>query len=140
MERRLIADCKTNNPAVWRFTRRFIVLSLLYGALSGLSTYGLLLWHPTGIVIWLLAILPALPIAGAVLLTARYMAEEKDEFQSAVLVQSLLGGIGATLVVIIVWGFLENYAHFRRLDILMIWPLYLAFVGISYGLVKARYK
>jgi hypothetical protein len=133
-------DCKTNNPAVWRFTRRFIVLSLLYGVFSGLSAYGLLLLHPTGIVIWLLAILPALPIGGAVLLTARYMAEEKDEFQSAVLVQSLLGGIGATLVVTTVWGFLENYAHFRRLDILMIWPLYLVFVCISYGLVKARYK
>jgi hypothetical protein len=133
-------DCKTNNPAVWRFTRRFIILSLLYGVLSSLSTYGLLLLHPTGIVIWLLAILPALPIGGTVLLTARYMAEEKDEFQSAVLVQSLLGGIGATLVVTTVWGFLENYAHFRRLDILMIWPLYLVFVGISYWLVKARYR
>jgi hypothetical protein len=68
------------------------------------------------------------------------MAEEKDEFQRAVLVQSLLGGIGAILAVITVWGFLENYAHFRHLDILMIWPLYLVFVGISYGLVKARYR
>jgi hypothetical protein len=76
----------------------------------------------------------------AVLLTGRYMREEKDDFQSAVLVQSLLGGIGATLVVTTVWGFLENYAHFRRLDILMLWPLYLVFVGISYGIVKARYR
>jgi hypothetical protein len=132
--------CKTNNPAVWRFTRRFIVLSLLYAVFSVLSTYGLLRCHPTGIVIWLLAVLPAIPIAMAVLLTGRYMREEKDDFQSAVLVQSLLGGIGATLVVTTVWGFLENYAHFRRLDILMLWPLYLVFVGISYGIVKARYR
>jgi hypothetical protein len=132
--------CKTNNPAVWRFTRRFIVLSLLYAVFSVLSTYGLLRWHSTGIVIWLLAVLPAIPIAMAVLLTGRYMREEKDDFQSAVLVQSLLGGIGATLVVTTVWGFLENYAHFRRLDILMLWPLYLVFVGISYGIVKARYR
>src|ERR1035437_9921986 len=133
-------DCKTNNPAVWRFTRRFIVLSLLYGFFSGLSAYGLLLWHPTGIVIWLMAVLPAIPIAMAVVLTGRYMSEEKDEFQRFVLVQALLGGIGATLVVTTAWGFLENYAHFRRLDILMIWPLYLILVGISYGVVKARYR
>jgi hypothetical protein len=133
-------ECKTNNPAVWRFTRRFIVLMLLYAVFSVLCTWGLLRNHPTGVVIWLLAILPALPIGGAVVLTGRYMAEEKDEFQRAVLVQSLLGGIGATLVVTTVWGFLENYAHFRRLDILMIWPLYLIFVGISYGVVKARYR
>jgi hypothetical protein len=133
-------DCKTNNSAVWRFTRRFIVLSLLYGFFSGLSAYGLLLWHPTGIVIWLLAILPAIPIAMAVLLTGRYMSEEKDDFQRAVLVQALLGGIGAILVVTTAWGILENYAHFQRLNILMIWPLYLVFVGISYGIVKARYR
>jgi hypothetical protein len=84
--------------------------------------------------------LPTIPIAGAVVLTGRYMSEEKDEFQRAVLVQALLGGIGATLVVTTVWGFLENYAHFQRLNILMIWPLYLIFVGIAYGLVKARYR
>jgi hypothetical protein len=133
-------DCKTNNPAVWRFTLRFIFLMLLYAVFGVLSTCGLLLWHPNGVLTWLLAILPAIPIGGAVVLTGWYMREEKDEFQSAVLVQSLLGGIGATLVVTTVWGFLENYAHFRRLDILMLWPLYLVFVGISYGIVKARYK
>jgi hypothetical protein len=52
----------------------------------------------------------------------------------------LLGGIGAILVVTTVWGFLENYAHIQRLDILFVWPLYLIFVGISYGLVKLRYR
>jgi predicted RND superfamily exporter protein len=133
-------ECKTNNSAVWRFTRRFIVLSLLYAVFSVLSTYGLLLWRPTSIAIWLLAVLPAIPIAMAVLLTGRYISEEKDDFQRAVLVQSLLGGIGATLVVTTAWGFLENYAHFQRLNILMLWPLYLVLVGISYGLVKARYR
>jgi hypothetical protein len=133
-------ECKTNNPAAWRFTYRFIVAMLLYAVLSVLSTCGLLLWHPAVVLIWLFALLPALPIGGAVFLTGRYMREEKDEFQRAVLVQSLLGGIGATLVVTTAWGFLENYAHFQRLNILMIWPLYLIFVGISYGLVKARYR
>ena len=133
-------ECKTNNPAVWRFTFRFGFLSLLYAVFGVLSTCGLLLWHPNGVLTWLLAILPTIPIAGAVVLTGRYMSEEKDEFQRAVLVQALLGGIGATLVVTTVWGFLENYAHFQRLNILMIWPLYLIFVGISYGLVRARYR
>lgn len=133
-------SCKTNNPAAWRFTLRFIVLSLLYGLFSVLSAAGLLLWHPTGIVIWLLAVLPAIPIAMAVLVTGRYMNEEKDDFQRAVLVQALLGGIGATLVITTVWGFLENYAHFHRLDILFLWPIYLSFVAVSYYIVKAKYR
>ena len=133
-------ECKTNNPAVWRFTFRFIILSLLYAVFSVLAVWGLLRCHPNGIEIWLLALFPAFPIGGAVVLTGRYMSQEKDEFQRAVLVQSLLGGIGAILIVTTVWGFLEDYAHFRRLDILMIWPLYLIFVGISYGFVKLRYR
>jgi uncharacterized membrane protein len=133
-------DCKTNNPAAKRFTIRFIVVTLLYAVFSVLSTCGLLLWHPTSIVIWLLAVLPAIPIAMAMFLTGRYMSEERDDFQRAVLVQSLLGGIGATLVVTTAWGFLENYAHFQRMNILMLWPLYLVFVGISYGIVKTRYR
>jgi hypothetical protein len=132
--------CQTNNPAVRRFTLRFVVAMLLYALFSPLATWGLFRWHLPAVIVWLPALLPALPIIGAVFVTGRYMAEEKDEFQRAVLVQSLLGGIGAILAVITVWGFLENYAHFRHLDILMIWPLYLVFVGISYGLVKARYR
>ncbi|MGA2887434.1 MAG: hypothetical protein ABSE51_05230 [Terracidiphilus sp.] len=133
-------ECKTNNPAAKRFTYRFLVMMLLYAVFSVLSTCGLLLWHPAGVLIWLLAVLPALPIGVAVVFTGLYMNEEKDDFQRAVLVQALLGGIGTTLVVTTVWGFLENYAHFRRLDILMLWPLYLVFVVISYGMVKARYR
>jgi hypothetical protein len=92
------------------------------------------------VLIWLLAVLPAVPIGVAVVVTGLYMSEEKDDFQRAVLVQALLGGIGTTLVVTTVWGFMENYAHFRHLDILMLWPLYLVFVVISYGVVKARYR
>ncbi len=133
-------ECQTNNPAARRFTVRFIVAMAFYAVFSILSTVGLLLWHPNGVLTWLLAILPALPISGAVALIGRYMHEEKDEFQRDVLVQALLGGIGATLVVTTVWGFLEDYAHFRRLDLLMTWPLYIILVGISYGLVKARYR
>jgi hypothetical protein len=119
---------------------RFLGAMLVYALFSVLATWGLLLGHPDGVVTWLLAILPTLPIVGAVAFTGLYISEEKDDFQRAVLVQSLLGGIGAILVVTTGWGFLENYAHFRRLDILMIWPLYCVFVGISYGLVKARYR
>ena len=133
-------ECKTNNPAARHFTYRFLGAMLLYAVLSILATIGLLLWHPNLVLTLLLATLPALPIIGAVVTTARYMREEKDEFQRDVLVQALLGGVGATLVATTVWGFLENYAHFRHLDILMLWPLYCVLVGISYGVVKARYR
>ena len=128
------------NPAQRRWVLRIVVLMGIYALCSLLAAWGLLLWHLPAAIAWLPALFPAFPIAGAVVATGNYIHEERDEFQSAVLVQSLLGGIGGILVVATVWGFLENYSHVRHLDLLMVWPMYCIFVGLGYGLVSARYK
>jgi hypothetical protein len=69
-----------------------------------------------------------------------YLAEEKDEFMRNLQIQSMLWGIGATLAVTVVWGFLENFVHLHRMDLILVYPLYCILTGISYGLVKARYR
>jgi len=133
-------SCLPKNSAARRYLYRLFTTLAFYIAFLVTAVWAFSRYHLTGALAYLLAVLPALPIVGMVVVVGLYLAEEKDEFQRAVLVQALLGGIGATLVVTTAWGFLENYAHFQRLNILMIWPLYLIFVGISYGLVKARYR
>jgi hypothetical protein len=50
------------------------------------------LGHPHGVLAYAVAVLPALPIAGALVGTGMYLGEEKDEFQRNSLVQALLGG------------------------------------------------
>jgi hypothetical protein len=56
------------------------------------------------------------------------------------LVQSLLGGIGGTLAATTVWGYLEDFTRTPRLDIVWIYPIFWVFVGISYHVVRARYR
>jgi hypothetical protein len=96
--------------------------------------------HPTGVLAYVVAILPALPIIGALVATGLYLAEEKDEFQRNLLVQSLLGGIGAVLSAATVWGYLEDFAHAPHLDLIWVYPLFWLFAGITYGVVMLRYR
>jgi hypothetical protein len=98
------------------------------------------LLHPRGAFSYLLAVLPSLPIMGALVYTGVYLAEEKDEFQRNLLVQSLLGGTGGILALVTAWGYMEDFAHIPHLDLIWVYPLFWLFAVISYMFVKARYR
>jgi hypothetical protein len=132
--------CKTNSPAQRRFFYRFAVAMLLYLLLLVSAVWGFVHYRPTGVLAYVLAVLPALPILGQLAVIGLYLAEEKDEFVRNMQIQSLLGGIGGTLAVVSVWGFLENFAHARHLDLFLVYVLFWFFVGISTVVVRLRYK
>ena len=96
--------------------------------------------HPTGFIAYLLAILPAIPIIGVIAIVGLYLSEEKDEFQRALLVQSMVWGIGATLAFTTAWGFLEAFTEIPHLQPYLVFPIFCAFGGISSGLLKLRYR
>jgi hypothetical protein len=98
------------------------------------------LCHPHGVLSYLVAVLPALPIIGALVYTGVYLAEEKDEFQRNLLVQSLLGGTGGILAVVTAWGYMVDFAHAPQMDLVWVYPLFWLFAGISYGIVRSRYR
>jgi hypothetical protein len=132
--------CSSMNPAVRRYTFRFIAVMLLYAAFLILAVWVFKHYHPTGGVAYLLAVLPSLPIIGGLAVVGIYLTEEKDEFQRTVLVQSMLWGIGATLAVTSVWGFLENFVPVWHFDLYLVFPLFWFFVGVISPLLKAKYK
>ncbi len=124
--------------------RRYVVHMLIAAALcilfSVVAALGFRHAHPTGILAYLLGTLPGLPIVGALAATGLYLHAETDEFLRNVLIQSLLGGMGATLALTTVWGNLEDFVHAPHLGLTWIYPLFWAFSGISYGFVRLRYK
>jgi len=128
------------NPAQRRFVVRMWVLAALCVLFSVVAALGFRLGHLTGVAAYLVAILPALPILGALMATGQYLAEEKDEFERNLLVQSLLGGIGGTLAATTIWGYLEDFAHAPHLHLIWIYPLFWLFVGISIPVVMRRYR
>ncbi len=98
-------------------------------------------YHPTGALAYLLAILPALPIIGRIVVVGLYLAEEKDEFQRTLFIQVMIWGIGATLSLTTAWGFLEISSNWSRtLIFILIFPLFCVLTGIASGMLKSRYR
>lgn len=120
-------------------TRSYIsaALVVLFALVASASFHRL---HLHGLVAYLVAILPALPILWAIWETGRYINDEKDEFLRNVLVQCLLGGIGGCLGVTTVWGYLQDFTGARPLDPIWVFPIFWLFTVLSYPVVKARYK
>jgi hypothetical protein len=123
--------CSTNNPAQRRFFYRFAVSMLLYAALLVPTVVVFVRYKPAGLLAYGLAVLPALPILGMLLVIGLFLAEEKDEFIRNMQIQSLIGGMGGTLALVSVWGFLENFAQAPRLQLFLVYPIFWGFVGIS---------
>ena len=135
-----ILFCTTGSAVQRRFVRR-IWLSMFFCVLFCVGTAAAFrLWHLRGLPAYACAVLPALPIMGALLAVGAYLKEETDEFQRNVLVQCLLGGIGGTLAVTTVWGYLEDFARVPRLDLVWVYPIFWLFVGIAMPVVSRRYR
>jgi len=128
------------NLVVRRYIWRFSASMTLYVAFLCLAVSEFRRGHPTGAVAYLLAVLPSIPIIGTIASVGLYLAEEKDEFQRTVLVQSMLWGIGATLAATSVWGFLENFVAVRHMEPFLVYPMFCFFVGIFTPMLKARYR
>jgi hypothetical protein len=132
--------CSIKSPTERRYVIRMWIMAALCVLFSVIAALVFRLGHPHGVLAYLVAVLPALPIVGALVYTGVYLAEEKDEFQRNLLVQSLLGGTGGILAVTTAWGYMEDFARAPHLDPVWVYPLFWLFAGISYGFVRARYR
>ena len=123
-----------------RYVNRMWVMAGLCVVLALVAASTFRHGHPVGIAAYLVAILPALPIVGALACTGVYLGEEKDEFLRNLLVQALLGGTGGILAVTSAWGYLEDFAHAPHLDLIWLYAMFWLFAGVSYFVVRARYR
>ena len=131
--------CSMKAPAR-RFVRSSWMSAVLVSLFAVVAAVAFRRWHLTGPLAYPVAVLPALPILWVLIETGRYLAAEKDEFQRNLLVECLLGGIGGTLAVTTVWGYLEDFLRAPRLDLIWIYPIFWLFVGIAMPVVIWRYR
>lgn len=131
----------SDTPALRAYNRRTLVWALSYIVLLGLALTARNTWHPQGPVLWLLALLPSLPIAYYVWSLWRYVAEETDEYQRMRQIQAALIATGVLLVVATVWGFLETFAvapHAEGWWAVAIWAIGLGLGNVFQGLRDRR--
>ena len=138
------------NPAKRRYVIRFLSTMGVYAiAVLAVVSY-LVRSHPTGPrsvppnLLYVLAVLPALPIVGSIVVVGLYLAEEKDEFQRRLIEWSLLWGMGGTLATTSVCGFLEMFArvHFTShygSPLFWVFPLFWICTGMASIGLRVRY-
>jgi len=129
-----------SNAAQARYIRRMLVAAVFCIVLAAVAAVGIRHLHVTGPAAWVLAILPALPVAWTLVVTGFYINEEKDEFLRAVFVQAILAGVAATLAVTTAWGYLEGFRIAPHLGLMWIYPMFWIFVTLAAPFVRLRYR
>lgn len=89
-----------------------------------------------GPLLYALAVLPSLPLVYSIFVMGRYLME-MDEYQRALQMRRMLGGLAATLAVCSAWGFLEIFAKVPRLDLYLVYPMFCMFWGVSCAFIRS---
>lgn len=99
----------TWSPAARRYTFRLAALMTCYTGLLFGAVWLFRHHPPTGIIAYVIAIAPALPVIGVFWAVMRFLIEEKDEFLRMLLVRQCLVATGFCLTVVTIWEFLQNF-------------------------------
>lgn len=128
------------SPAAKRYLRRFVPTMIAYVAVIFGVSWAFNHLKPTGPLAWGLAILPGLPILTVIALMGVYLKEETDEFVRNILVESMLWGVGITMAVMTIWGFLDMYVDAPKLSSFWAFPILCMAMGIAQQFVRRRYR
>jgi hypothetical protein len=118
-------------PAWKRYNWRVIRLSLAYAVFLLGAVYGFKHHLLSGVVAYIVAALPALPIIGIFFAMGRYLVEEQDEYVRMLMIRQALWASGFALSAATIWGFLESFdvvGHIDAYYIAVIW-----FGGLGVG-------
>jgi hypothetical protein len=124
--------------ATRRYLKRFVPTMLAYFVALFGANWAMLTWHPTGLPLVALAILPALPIVGVIGVIGLYLIEESDEYLRAQMVQGMLIGMGLMLAITSVWGFLEEAEAVPHIKAYWAFVLWCAGWGIAQCVLRLR--
>jgi hypothetical protein len=119
------------SPAIKRYNRRVIGLSLVYAVFLLFAVYSFKHQLLHGLVAYVAAILPAFPIIGIFGAMGRYLIEEQDEYVRMLTVRQSLWASGFALSLATIWGFLESFdlaGHIDSYNIVIVW-----FLGLGLG-------
>ncbi len=132
--------CMPMSKAGRSYTYRLAPTMALYVIFLFIAQWTFHHLHPSGIIVYLLAVLPALPLVGSLAIVGLYIAEESDEFERSIIVQSMLWGLAGALSISTIWGFLEDFAKAPHIATFYVYVFFWIFMGISQPFIRMRYR
>ena len=133
-------SCFYPTKASRSYNYRLLPTMLVYVLFTFIAQWSFHHLHPTGIMVYLLAILPAVPLVGSIAIVGLYIAEESDEFQRSILIKSMLWGFGVALAIGSVWGSLEQFANAPHRSAFYAYLSFWIVNAISGVIIRLRYR
>lgn len=121
------------SPALRRYNRRILTLSLIYAVCLFGAVYSFQHRLLTGPLAWPVALAPALAVIGFFVTVGRYLVEEQDEYLRFQMTRQALIATGFAMTIATAWGFLENFGlvpHVYAYYAAILW-----FAGLGVGAV-----
>jgi len=118
------------NAAQRRYVWQAMLLVGVYVVVLMGCTWAIRVHAPKGVELFLLSLLPSLPLLGWIGALGLYLRAERDEFIRARLVAAMIGGLGLMLAITTVWGFLENGGAVEHFPTFLTFPLWAACFGL----------
>jgi len=133
---------RVSSPAMYRFEDRilFVVVPSIFLTLIMLISLSHFHVHPTRVWAVLCAIFVSSPVIAYILILGLYLSEEKDEFQRALLVQSILWGLGVTACAAFFWMVLGMYIQVPHMSFVSAVFLFFLVFTVSIWVTRWRYR
>jgi hypothetical protein len=128
------------STAARKYLMRFLPSMALYGVALVAAIWLYQHHKPTGVLAYLVALAPALPIMGAIWAVGRFFIEEDDEFQRKIMIESYLWATGATLAICTVVGFLQAFDLVPAIQLWTVFPLMAVCLVPAQGWVRWKYR
>jgi hypothetical protein len=122
-----------------RYLRRVWPTWVVYLAVLLASKWLLESAELTGVLRYLVAIAPALPLVAVIFLVGQLMYGKEDEFQRALWAEAMLWGTAITLAATTIWGFLE-IAGAPSIRLYWVFPFFTGAALLSVPLLARKYQ
>lgn len=127
-----------DHPAMRRYMRRFVPITVAYMASIALATFIIVDKAPANALTIGLALLPGLAVLGWLWAMARLLVELDDEYLRMLEVRKMLVATGLTLAITSVWGILELFSpDIPRMPVFFVFPMWC--VGLAIGQLVNRF-
>ena len=119
------------DPAYRAYLRRFVPTMTSYVVLVWAAPFLIRALRAHGPLLWLLALLPALPLSAVFWIIGRYYADLRDEYRRMLEVRQALIATGFAMTLASGWGFLEIYAHAAHVPLSAVPIAWFAGLGVG---------
>lgn len=124
------AEVNEDTPAMRAYNRRILLWSFAYIILMFGAVIVYQRFEPTGAVLVLIALLPAIPILWSIFAVGSYLREEKDEYVRDRKIAAGIFGTGFLFAIATIWGFLDLFGLAPGMPGYMVMPIWAAGLGI----------